>query len=434
MSVSVDAVVVGGGLAGLSAAAALAESGRRVTLLEWRPYIGGRAYSYEHPAIGEVIDSQHVVLGCCSNILDLCRRAGISDWIRWYDELVFLEPSGRRSWLKPGRLKAPAHQTMSFLRAPMLSVRDKLGIAQGLARFLPGYPRDDGESFSHWLARTGQTERAVRHFWEPVVVGALNDTFDRCSVKYAGKVFHESFLRSAEAGRLGIPARPLTEFFEPVAELARRSGVEVRLRSGVSALRPDGDGWVLSVGKEETLRAGAVVLATDHRKALQLMSGLDGGEEMARGGEQFVSAPITTVHLWFDREVTELDHAVLLDTRIQWMFAEIADPAVGGVARELPGAGDQRLVRGAGAVARGDPAGRARGGDRVLSGDAGGAAPEEQCTQRGASDVFCYAGAGPVSAAAADAVAGTVCGGRLDEDGVALDDGGCGAQWAACGG
>jgi len=322
VSGELDVVVVGGGLAGLSAASALAEAGRRVTLLEWRPYIGGRAYSYEHPAIGEVIDSQHVVLGCCTNVLDLCGRAGIADWIRWYDELVFLEPSGRRSWLRSGSLKAPAHQAESFLRAPMLSLRDKAGIAMGMARFLRGYPEDDAESFASWLRRTGQTERAIRHFWEPVIVGALNDTFDRCSVKYAGKVFHESFLRSARAGRLGIPARPLTEFFGPVVELARRNGVEVRLRSGVSGLRSDGEGWVVSVGKDAELRAGAVVLATDHRRALELMAGLPDGESMAEGGERFVSAPITTVHLWYDREVTELDHAVLLDTRIQWMFAK----------------------------------------------------------------------------------------------------------------
>ena len=291
-----------------------------MVLLEWRPYIGGRAYSYEHPAVGEVIDSQHVVLGCCTNILDLCERAGIADWIRWYDELVFLEPSGQRTWLRPGRMQAPAHQTASFLRAPMLGLRDKLGIARGMAEFVRGYPADDAESFAHWLERTGQTERAVRHFWEPVVVGALNDTFERCSVKYAGKVFHESFLRSRAAGRLGIPARPLTEFFGPVAAMAERKGVEVRLRCGVTGLRRDGEDWVVELGEREALRAETVVLATDHRKALALMAGLPNGEAMARGGERFCSAPITTVHLWFDREVTELDHAVLLDTRIQWMF------------------------------------------------------------------------------------------------------------------
>lgn len=317
-----DVVVVGGGLAGMSAAVALAGTGRSVMLLEWRPYVGGRAYSYEHLAMSEVIDSQHVVLGCCTNVVDLVKKAGIGDWIRWYDELVFLEPSGSRSTLRPGTLPAPFHQTLSFLRAPMLSMRDKAGIAAGMARFLRGYPANDTESFASWLRRTGQTERAIRHFWEPVVVGALNDSFERCSVKYAGKIFYESFLRSAEAGRLGIPTRPLTEFFEPVVRLAQEQGVDVRLRCGLSGLRQDGERWVLTLEGGAELRADSVVLATDYRKALKLMAGLPDGASVARHGEQILTAPITTVHLWYDREVTELDHAVLLDTRIQWMFAK----------------------------------------------------------------------------------------------------------------
>ncbi len=317
-----EVVVVGGGLAGMAAAVALAEAGQRVTLLEWRPYIGGRAYSYEHPAMGEVIDSQHVVLGCCTNVVDLVGKAGVADWIRWYDELVFLEPNGRRSWLRPGVLPAPFHQTMSFLKASMLSIGDKAAIGAGMAQFVSGYPKDDSESFAHWLKRTGQTERAIRHFWEPVVVGALNDSFERCSVKYAGKVFHESFLRSARAGRLGIPARPLTEFFEPVAKLAQSKGVTVRMRTGVSGLRRDGQGWVLTMDGGAEIRAEAVVLATDHRRATKLMSALPGADAADAGESGIVSAPITTVHLWYDRDVTELDHAVLLDTRIQWMFAK----------------------------------------------------------------------------------------------------------------
>ena len=321
MSAVRDVVVVGGGLAGLAATAALAGAGAVVTLVEWRPYVGGRAYSYEHPAMAEVIDSQHVVLGCCTNVIDLVTQAGVGDWLRWYDELTFLEPGGRASVLRPGVLPAPLHQTMSFLRAPMLGVRDKVGIARGLTEFLRGYPARDAESFAAWLQRTGQTERAVRHFWEPVVVGALNDGFDRCSVKYAGKVFHESFLRSAKAGRLGIPARPLSEFFAPVAAWAESKGAEVRLKVKVEGLEACAEGWRVRLGGGEELLTRAVVLATDQRQTMRLMAGLraEAAVELEVAAE-VVPAPITTVHLWYDREVTPLDHAVLLDTRIQWMF------------------------------------------------------------------------------------------------------------------
>lgn len=307
----------------MSAAVALAGAGLKVTLLEWRPYVGGRAYSYEHPALGETIDSQHVVLGCCTNIVDLVTKAGIEDWIRWYDEMVFLQPTGERTWLRPGTLlPAPMHQTISFLRAPMLRLHDKAVVASGLMQFLRGYPADDSESFAHWLQRSGQTERAIKHFWEPVVLATLNDEFDRCSLKYAGKVFHESFLRSAQAGRMGIPTRPLSDFFSPVTILAGSLGAEVRLRSNVEELRPDGSGWVLSIAGGTELRAHAVVLATDFRRTAKMVADLPGADAISAAAEQMVAAPITTVHLWYDREVTEFDHAALLDTRVQWMFAK----------------------------------------------------------------------------------------------------------------
>ena len=289
----------------MSAAIALADDGAKVTLLERRPEVGGRVYSYPHPALAETVDSQHVVLGCCTNLLDLCAKAGASEAIRWYDELVFLEPGGQRSVMKPGFLPAPSHQTMSFLRAPMLSLRDKAGIALGLMEFLRGYPASDAESFRTWLQRTKQTERAIQHFWEPVVVGALNDGFDRCSTKYAGKVFHESFLRSPEGGRLGIPTQPLSEFLAPVARLARGQ------KAGVQRLEQTADGWVVIADSAE-YRAKNVVLAVNFKEAERLLP------HPLMDFSPFVHASITTVHLWYDRDVTGIDHAVLLDTRIQW--------------------------------------------------------------------------------------------------------------------
>lgn len=335
-----DAIVVGAGVAGLAAAIALAQDGASVTLIERRPFAGGRAYSYPHPALGETIDSQHIVLGCCTNFIELIEQAGAECPIRWYDEICFLEPSAtgtpRRSWIRPGSLPAPAHQAISFLRAPMLSLLDKAAIAAGLACFLRGAPSTDTESFAAWLKRTHQTDRAIRHFWEPIIVGALNDTLERCSVKYAGKVFYESFLRSPQGGRMGIPAAPLSEFFQPVVELACQKGVDVRMNTGVEAIAPTPDGrWkVTTTGGEarengtRQIEAGAVVLATSFQQTQQLMAPLAAhsanGRATARqpNFEKFVAAPITTIHLWYDREVTELDCAGLLDSRAQWVFAK----------------------------------------------------------------------------------------------------------------
>lgn len=325
-----DVVVIGAGTAGLAAAVALARDGMRVTLLERRPFVGGRAYSYLHPALGETIDSQHVVVGCCTNFLDLIAQAGAADSIRWYDELCFLEPTTggpRQSWIKPSGLPAPGHNSLSFLRAPMLALRDKAGIATGLAHFIRGIPANDEESFAAWIKRTRQTDRAIRHFWEPVVAGALNDGFERCSTKYAAKVFHESFLRSPEAGRLGIPAVPLSEFFQPVVELARSLGVDVRNNTSVEAITLTADDhWKIKT-RECEIESDAVILATGFRQTQDLIRSIappsaspDPATQIAF--DKFVVAPITTIHLWYDREVADIDHAVLLDTRIQWMFAK----------------------------------------------------------------------------------------------------------------
>src|SRR6478736_747002 len=144
--------VVGGGLAGLAAGSALAESGFRVSLFERRAYLGGRASSYQHPGTGEVVDNcQHVLLGCCTNLIEFYRRIGVEDKIRWYDRLTFLEPGGRASVIAASGLPAPLHTAPAFLRADCLELADKLSIARAMVALAPRAPSDNGESFLGWL-------------------------------------------------------------------------------------------------------------------------------------------------------------------------------------------------------------------------------------------------------------------------------------------
>jgi squalene-associated FAD-dependent desaturase len=315
--------VVGGGLAGISAACALADAGHRVHLLERRPYLGGRASSYEHPGTGEVIDNcQHVLIGRCTALIDLYRRLGATDSIRWYDRFTFLTPGGTASIIEPGILPAPFHSSLAFLRAPAFSLADKLAIARGLSAFLRGLPPDSGEDFAHWLRSHGQTERAIARFWQPVLVSALNEDLDRISIHYAAKVFRESFLMSPQAGRMGIPAIPLSELYgRAIDYLGARSG-DVSLRAGVTGLAPSENGWLVTAG-DRRFAADAVILALSFEAMAALLPSLprnSAADDLAARLTQFEHSPITGIHLWFDREITALDHAVLLDTTIQWMF------------------------------------------------------------------------------------------------------------------
>ena len=325
-----DVLIVGAGAAGLAAAVALSGAGARVSLLERKPFVGGRAYSYLHPALDEVIDSQHVLLGCCTNLVDLCNLSGASQHIRWYDTITFLEPSTpttptRRSDIAPTALPSPGHSALSFLRAPMLSLADKLRIALGLLDFLRAYPATDEEPFSTWLQRTHQTDRAIRHFWEPIIVGALNDTFDHCSTRYAGQVFHESFLKSAEGGRFGIPSQPLSEFYAAAAQLAEQQGTTLYPRASIDRIEHLSSGLWQATASDGTLhRTPNLLLALPFEQTARLLATLPESSPQRQRIEpaltHFTHAPITTIHLWFDRSITGLDHAALLDTRIQWMF------------------------------------------------------------------------------------------------------------------
>ena len=312
--------IVGGGLAGLAAGCALADSGFRVTLIEKRPFVGGRASSYEHPGTGEVVDNcQHVLLGCCTNLVDFYRRIGVEDRIHWYDRLCFIEPGGRRSQISSSWLPPPFHAAPSFLKASSLGLSDKLAIARAMMSLAQHLPPDSGKSFMQWLKQSRQTDRAIDRFWKVVLVSALNEDLERMSVYYAAQVFREAFLMSREGGRMGVPRVPLTELYGAAAEYIRARGGEVRLRASVESFRPDSSGVRLCVSGAE-MAADFAVLAVPFDALGRMLPQEAAAAPIAEMIARFETSPITGIHLWFDREITDLDHAVLLDRTIQWMF------------------------------------------------------------------------------------------------------------------
>jgi zeta-carotene desaturase len=312
--------VIGGGLAGIAAGSALAHAGYEVELFERRPYLGGRASSYEHPGTGEVVDNcQHVLLGCCTNLIDFYKRIGVEQQIRWYNEITFILPGGPSSKLKPSALPAPLHAGPAFLASRVLDFRDKLAVSRALLALLPSLPSDDGRDFLTWLRRHGQTQRSIDRFWAPVLISALNEDLDRVSVRYAALVFRDSFLKSAEAGRMGLPAVPLSQLYSEAASYIEGHGGQVHLRAAVDSISLAEDAVVLCAGGEE-VRADYAVLATPFGTIEKLLPDTPELEPLRQQAHFFGTAPITGIHLWFDREVTPLEHAVLLERTIQWMF------------------------------------------------------------------------------------------------------------------
>ena len=304
-------IVIGGGLAGLSAAAALGGAGFRVQVFEARPFLGGRATSFPlapSDDASELIDNcQHVLLRCCVNLLDFYRRLRVRDSIRFYREFYFVEPGGRISTLRRGALPAPLHFAGSFLRLRFLEANDKVAIARGLLALRRERTRRgdlDRITMLDWLREKRQTPRAIERFWRQVLVSAINEDIDRMAARHGFQVFWLGFLARAEGYEMGVPAIPLGELYR--AELWRAAGdVTLRLRAPVERIDAGG---ITAGGERHAADYYICALPFERLPALGLAA------------PAFEHSPITGIHLWFDRPVTDLPHATLLDRTMQWIF------------------------------------------------------------------------------------------------------------------
>ena len=304
--------VIGGGVAGLAAATALGSAGFEVDVFEARGFLGGRATSWPVGEDEEIIDNcQHILLRCCVNLLDLYKRLGVADKIEFYREFFFIEPGGRMSVLKPGMLPAPAHFAGSFLKLKFLSLADKFAIA----RATNAIPRErhtrtdlDHISMLDWLKEKRQTPAAIERYWRQVLVSAVNEELDRMAATHGFQVFWTGMLARADSYEMGVPAVPLRELYDESA-LSRIGKIRIHPRAAVTAIEPDG-----IVCGSEKYAADYYVSALPFERLEPLMP------ELPVQWAAFEHSPITGIHLWFDRPVTQLPHATLLDRTIQWMY------------------------------------------------------------------------------------------------------------------
>jgi zeta-carotene desaturase len=325
-------IVIGGGLAGLSAGVALAEAGWRVRLFEQRPFLGGRATSYVLPDGEHVDNCQHVTFGCCTNLENFYEKVGVSSQIKFFDRLVLRDPEGREGALQAGPLPAPFHLTGSFLTFAPLSLTDKIGIGRAMLAIYrgKGHPKDlpanASISMQQWLERQRQTPRAIERFWRAVLVSALSEELDRIDARYGAEVFWKCVLATRKGYLMGVPMVELGKLYDQCREAIEKKGGAVTFRSPVRQLRFEDDrlkSVVFDGGREET--ADAMILALPHGTLDELLPAQikQAYPELA-GIENISDASITGVHFWFDREVMREPFLTLLETTTQWVFNKTA--------------------------------------------------------------------------------------------------------------
>lgn len=316
-----DAVVVGGGVAGVAAATAMAERGVRVLLLEARPSLGGRATAFNDPATGERVDNgQHVLLGCYVETFRMLRRLGTESFVSMQEGLTLdvVDRDGRASRLRCPNLPSPLHLLVGLLRWDAIGWRDCAAAARIGFATTPG-PRD---TVRQWLERQGQTPRLIELLWEPLAVAALNQTIDEASAGPFAIVVRR-ILDGRRSAALGLPARPLDELYAVPGRAyleARGGAVRTSATARIETSSAAAPQAVVHVGDEVVRPAVTICAVAWHALAGVFPDPPDALRPVIEAAEGTAPSPIVTVNLWFDRAVAPGAFVGLPGRVMQWAF------------------------------------------------------------------------------------------------------------------
>ena len=322
-------VVLGGGLAGLSAGRSLLERGYRVTLVEKRPFLGGRAFSFRDPQVGSEVDNgQHLFMGCFTYYIDFLRAVAALDKTFLQDTLrVEVVLNGRRGILSSTPALGPLHLLPSFLRYPHLSLKDKLLVGYGLIRAkLTDRAKHrnllDGQTFYEWLKRNHQTERSIDNLWNVIILPTLNDNIRDVSADMGLMIFQEGLLKKPKDATLGYSKVGLTSLAgEPAGRFLEERGAQLLMGTTAKSVSvEDSRVKAIELSNGRTLQADAYVCALPFDVLLEVLPrDLADGPYFSRAC-MLKSSPIVGIHLWYDRTIMEQDMVGFLESPVQWVF------------------------------------------------------------------------------------------------------------------
>ncbi len=328
-------VVIGGGFAGLRAAVSLADAGVRVTVLESRNSLGGRARSFTDPATGEVVDNgQHLFLGGYHRTLAFLDRLGTRGKVQFQERLKvsFVRPGGKISTLDCPPAPAPLHLVGGLLGLRGIPLQDKLRLVRVWSSLRES--GGSGETVDQWLARAGQGKESRRLFWDPLTIAALNEDPKKASAVGLKQVLRTMMGESWPNARLGMAAVGLSDLYgEQSRRIIEEKGGTVRLNCPAVGLELDGN-RVKSVRLADGSRieAGAVISSLPPAALLKLLTEeAPLCAELSDSLRRFKSSPILSVNLWLDRPVTEEFFVAFIGCRFQWLFNKQAILKLAGI-------------------------------------------------------------------------------------------------------
>ena len=326
-----DIAVIGAGVAGLAAATALAEAGKRVLVLEARGLLGGRATAFVDRETGELVDNgQHVLFGCYHETFALLRRIGAEDNVRVQPalEIPYLDPDGRRSVLRCPELPSPMHLLGGVLSWEALSLADRLRVlrvAYPLLRARTTISRGQSDrtpgTVAAWLDRHGQTGRLREWLWEPLAVAALNQAPEQAAAAPFVTVLGHMFGPARRFSSMVLPVRPLHEMYAvPARRYIEERGGEVRLNALARIIIENGRVAAVDIRGERLPIRRAIAAVPWFALAPLLTGDTAPMASIAASASRMASKAIVTVNLWYDRAVMDEGFVGLPGREMQWVF------------------------------------------------------------------------------------------------------------------